>query len=328
MDSDPLQVKVLQKDRGPLMKKGRFFLSSFILLCEFFTANVALATEETSGPLDDHPEWFTCASASECTSVKLGCYYWQPVNRHFVSAAAGTWIGCLQSISAGTQPTGSCVNHQCVNDPFTVKNWAQLEPHQKFELVMSRVDECGQASGGLSNDGYSISWTQRYEAVLDEQIRNRQFPDNQLLTIAVKAVVPCAELVAWEQGQEKWRSIQSKSGSIRRVVVEKVQPTYSLDNLYPAMVAYAEVYQRCGQTSSMAGVTFWGDMHAAFTLDAQGGIDPASLKATYPGVGGVAYMRPFLDCASTAFKKLSFPPPQNHLTVYIEATIQVQSQSR
>lgn len=320
MDSDPLQVKVLQKDRVPLMKKGLFFLSSFILLCEFFTANVALATEEASGPLDDHPEWFTCASASECTSVRLGCYYWQPINKNFSSSVGSS--SCTKSRPAGPQPTGSCVNHQCVNDPFTVKNWSELEPYQKFELVMSRVEACGQASGGFSNDGYSISRTQRYEAVLDEQIRHRQFPDNQLLTIAVRAVVPCAELVAWEQGQEKWRSIQSKRSSTRRVVVEKVQPTYSLDNLYPSLVAYAEVYQQCGQAYTRAGSTFWGDMHASFTLDAQGKIE---LNATYPAT---TYMRPFLDCASTAFKKLSFPPPQNHQTVYIETLIQVQPQSR
>lgn len=325
MDSDPLQVKVLQKDRVPLMKKGLFFLSSFILLCEFFTAAVALASEDTSRGLEDHPEWLTCASASECTSVKLGCYYWQPINKNFSSSAARIGSACRQAIPAGPQPTVSCVDHQCGNDPFTVQYWSQLESYQKFQLVISRVEACRQASSGLSNGGDSVSWTQRYEAVLDEQIRNHQFPDNQLLTNAVKTVVSCAELVAWEQGQEKWQSMQSKNGSSRRVVVEKVQPTYSLDNLYPSLVAYAQAYQRCGQAYTRAGVTFWGDMHAAFTLDTQGKIDPASLKATYPGV---AYMRPFLDCASTAFKKLSFPSPPNHQTVYIEALIQVQPQSR
>ena len=125
-----------------------------------------------SGPLDDHPEWFTCASASECTSVRLGCYYWQPINKNFSSSVGSS--SCTKSRPAGPQPTGSCVNHQCVNDPFTVKNWSELEPYQKFELVMSRVEACGQASGGFSNDGYSISRTQRYEAVLDEQIRHLQ----------------------------------------------------------------------------------------------------------------------------------------------------------
>ena len=320
MDCDPLQIKVLQKDRIPFMKKGLFFLSSFILLCAFFTATVAFATDEPSVLLlDDHPEWLTCASALECTSVKLGCWYWQPINKKFSSSVGSS--ACATSRPAGPQPTGRCVNHQCVNDPFTVKNWSQLESYQKFELVMIRVEACSQASGWFLNSGDQISWTQRYQAVMDEQIRSRQFPDNQLLTIAAKAVVPCAELVAWEQGQEKWRSIQSKRGSTRHVVVEKVQPTYSLDNLYPSLVAYAEVYQQCGQAYTRAGITFWGDMHANITLDAQGRIE---LNASYPAV---TYMRPFLDCASTAFKKLSFPPPQNHQTVYIEALIQVQPQS-
>lgn len=322
-----LKVKVAvleQADRRQSWATIGALIFLFILLCEFFTSIVAFASDEPSGLLDDHPEWFTCASASECTSVKLGCYYWQPVNKNFSSSAARIGSSCLNSIPAGPQPTMSCVDHQCVKDPFTVQYWSQLESYQKFDLVMSRVEACRQASGEFLNREDSTSWTQQYEAVLDEQIRNHQFPDKQLLTIAVQTVVPCATLVAWEQGQEKWRSIQSKNDFPRRVVVEKVQPTYPLDNLYPTLVAYAKVYQRCGQTSSVAGDTFSGDMHAIFTLDAYGGVDPASLKATYPGVG---YMHPFLDCASTAFKKLSFPLPQNHQTVYIEALIQVQPQS-
>jgi hypothetical protein len=306
------------------MKEVLFVLSSFMLLYVFFTSTVAFAIEESSGPLDDHPEWLTCASASECTSVKLGCYYWQPINKNYFSDTIGVGSACLKSILAGPQPTVTCVNHQCVNEPFTVRYWARLESYQKFQLVMSRVEDCRQATVGVSISGDSTTWTHQYEKVLDEQIRNHQFPDNQLLVIAVRTVVPCAELVAWEQGQEKWRSIQSKNDFPRRVVVKKVQPTYSLDNLYPSLVAYAEVYQQCGQASSMAGFTFSGDMHATFTLDAHGGIDPASLKATYPGV---AYMRQFIDCASTAFNKLSFLPPENHKTVFIEVLIQVQSKS-
>ena len=198
-------------------KKILFYVSSFILLCEFFTANVAMATEEPSGPLDDHPEWLACASASECTSAKLGCYYWQPINKNFSSAATSVGSFCHKSNPAGPQPTVSCADHQCVNDPFTVQYWSQLESYQKFQLVMSRVEACRQASGGFSNGGDLASWTQRYEAVMDEQIRNHQFPDNQLLATAVLTVVPCAELLAWEQGQEKWQSIQSKNGSTRRV---------------------------------------------------------------------------------------------------------------
>ena len=112
---------------------------------------------------------------------------------------------------------------------------------------------------------------------------------------------------------------------MRRVVVEKVQPTYALDNLYPSLAAYAETYQQCGQSYAMAGTTFWGDMHAAFTIDANGEINPGSFKATYPGD---AYMRPFLNCASTAFKKLTFPPPKDQAAVSIEVLIQVLSQSR
>ena len=306
------------------MKKRLFFQYSFLLLCGLCTTNGALATEETSGPLDDHPEWLACDSSSECTSAMLGCYYWQPINKNYSSAAASVVSACSKSIPAGPQPTVSCVNHQCLNDPFTVRYWTRLEGYQKFQLVMSRVEACRPASGRLSNDEDSVSWTQRYEAVLDEQIRNHQFPESQQLATAIRTIVPCAELVAWEQGQEKWQSIQSKNSAPLHVTISKVQPSYPLDNLYPQLLAYAEVYQRCGQTFTMAGAIFSGDMHATFTLNADGNIDPASLRATYPGV---AFMRPFLDCAGAAFKKLSFPAPQNHQPINIEALIRVQSET-
>lgn len=306
-----------------IMKDVHLFLSSLIVFCSLYTSTVAFATEELSGPLDDRPEWLACASTSECTSVELGCYYWQPINKNFASAIGVS--SCLKSIPPGPQPTVSCVDHQCVNNPFTVRYWTRLEQYQKSQLVESRVEACSQVPGGVLNSADLSFWTQQYEAVLDEQIRSHQFPDNQLLTVTVQAVVPCAELVAWEQGQEKWRSIQSKNGSPRRVVVERVEPTYPLGNLYPLLLDYAEVYQQCGQTYSRKGSTFWGDMHADFELDTHGEIDPASLKATYPGV---AYMRPFLECASNAFKMLSFLPPENHKPVHIEVLIQVESKSR
>lgn len=292
---------------------------SYFALYAMFTVSVTFASEEVSRPIDDHPEWLTCEAKSQCTNVKLGCWYWQPINQEFASAA-GAGVVCTKSDPAGPQPTVSCVDHRCVNAPYTVREWSQLELYQKMYLVMNRVGVCGYS--GLSQ---VTALSQQYVADLDAQIRQLRFPDSELVTTAVKSVVPCAELVAWEQGQEKWRSKQLENGSARRVVVETVKPTYPLDHLYSTLVAYALDYQQCGQRYTMPGVTFWGDMHATFTLDARGNIDPVSFKATYPGV---AYEVPFLECASAAFKQLSFAPPDNQLPVTVKALIQVQSAGR
>jgi len=283
---------------------------------------VAFSTEEPSGPLDDHPEWLTCASSSECTSVKLGCYYWQPINRKYAASAPAS--ACSKSNLPGPQPTVSCVDHRCENDPFTVREWLQLESYQKYQLVSARVEVCRQAAGLTPRSGDDASWTTRYMAVLDKSIREHQFPDNEVLTTTMKKIVPCEELVAWEQDQEKWQAIQSKDKSARRVVVEQVHPKYPLDDLYPPLISYAKVFQQCGQNSSRRDVTFSGEMNAEFTINPNGTIDPRSVKAGYPGV---AYMRPFLDCASTAFKKLAFPKSKDGQPIYVKTLIQIISAS-
>jgi hypothetical protein len=136
------------------------------------------------------------------------------------------------------------------------------------------------------------------------------------------AVVPCDELNAWEREQEQWKINQSTIGSARRVIIEQVQPLHSLNDLYPTLIEYAKVVEQCGQTSSRTDVIFWGDMRVDFTVNPGGAIDPGSVKATYPAV---AYMRPFLDCASTAFKKLLFPKSIEDQPIRVTALIQVQS---
>lgn len=292
------------------------------LLC---AAGGATASEEASSPLDDHPEWLACNTSAECTSVTLGCYYWQPVNKNYAAAASSAGSSCLKSVPAGPQPTASCVDHECVNAPFTVRYWTKLESYQKFQQVMRRVEACHQASGSAARTEELAEWTWQYEAVLDGQIRSNVFMDDQPLSAAIQSVVPCAELIEWEQGQEKWQAIQAKNSPNLRVTVAKVQPAYKLDSLYPPLLAFAEQYRQCGQSYVMPGFTFTGDMQARFMLDAEGRIDPASLNATYPGV---AYMRPFLSCAETAFKNLSFPLPPSQKPIAIEALIQALSKEQ
>jgi hypothetical protein len=282
--------------------------------------SLGFATDEPSTTLDDHPEWFTCASTSECTSIKRGCYYWQPVNKKYRMRLPSS--SCLKSYSAGPQPTASCVHHQCENAPFTVRDWSRLESYQKYQLVSSRVEVCRGAAGLSITSGSIETWTTRYEAELDKSIRERRFPENEVLTAAAMKVVPCDELIAWEREQEQWKIDQSRIGSARRVIIEQVQPLHSLNNFYPKLIEYAKVFEQCGQTSSRTGVTFWGDMRVTFSVKSDGTIDPGSVEATYPAV---AYMHPFLDCASTAFKTLTFPKSLEDQPIRVTALIQVQS---
>ena len=304
------------------MKGRKTWLGVILLFTAFIPAGV-FASEEVGGPIDDHPEWLTCASSSECTSVKLGCYYWQAINRKYSSSAPVS--SCKKSNSPGPQPTASCVDHSCVNDPFTVRDWNALESYQKNDLVAIRVETCQRAAGlpyNPYNSGENASWTIRYVAALEQSIRAHQFPDNETVATAVKAVVPCEVLVAWEQGLKKWQAIQEKNRSVSRVVVEQVRPNYSLDDLYPPLIRFAKVFQHCGQNSSAVDVPFSGDMNADFTINPNGAVDPDLVKSSYPAV---AYTRPYLNCVTAAFNPLKFPPPKGGQPIHVKALIQIQS---
>jgi hypothetical protein len=188
--------------------------------------------------------------------------------------------------------------------------------------VNRRVEVCRQAAGLTITSGSNTKWTTRYEAVLDTLIREHRFPENEVLTAAAMEVVPCDELIAWELEQEQWKINQSRIGPAHRVIIEQVQPLHSLNDLYPTLIEYAKVFEQCGETSSRTDVFFRGDMRVDFTVNPGGAIDPGSVKATYPAV---AYMRPFLDCASTAFKTLTFPKSIEDQPIRVTALIQVQS---
>ncbi len=214
------------------------------------------------------------------------------------------------------------MDHRCVNDPYTVGDWNDLEFYQKNQLVAIRVEECQRAAGLPYNSAENASWTIRYVTMLDKSIRARQFPGKETVATAAKAVVPCEPLVAWEKSQEKWRAIQEKSRSVRSVVVEQVRPAYPLDDLYPTLIRFSKAFQHCGQDSSGASVVFSGEMNADFTINPNGTIDPDLVKSTYPAV---AYMRPYLNCVTTAFNQLTFAASMGGHQVHVNALIKVQS---
>lgn len=289
------------------------------LICGILFPFSVWAMEEAAGPFDELPEWGQCASSSECTSIKTGCYYWQPLNKLYISNLPPS--ACLKSIPAGPQPGVTCVEHRCVNSPFTVQDWDRLEPFQRLQVVSSRMDVCREHVPVHASQGNITNVIAQYEAEFEKSIRKHQFPNTETLDRAVRSIVPCGELVAWEQGQEKWKAIQSKNLSGRRVVVEQVRPAYSVDLIYPPLIQYASALQKCAYTHSIHspnGSTWWGDFRADFAIAPSGMVDPDSYKAVYPGA---AYMKKFIACASKHFQSLRFQPPSKGKSVQASVLI-------
>jgi hypothetical protein len=67
----------------------------------------------------ENKEWLVCEKDADCTSVELGCSYWQPVNKKYVTEmkTAGP-AACLKSVPVCPQPTPRCADQVCVNNPL------------------------------------------------------------------------------------------------------------------------------------------------------------------------------------------------------------------
>jgi hypothetical protein len=277
-----------------------------------------IAAPHRPDQIEDHPEWLSCSVSSDCISVQLGCYYWQAINKTY-SSRATAGVACTKSNPPGPQPTTHCEDHKCVNDPFTVAVWDHLEPYQKFSVVSRRAEACRPGPNPIpSPDDAAKIYV--YETAMDDAIHSNRFPDTALIDDAVKQIVPCKELIAWEKGQRKWQAVQVKENRARRVRVEDVYPVYPLDALYPVLIQYARTFQRCGQNSSRAGVTFAGDLNIQFSIHPGGAVELDSSRTTYPAV---AYMRPFIECAESAFRKILFPAPSAGQPIAVKVLIQI-----
>src|ERR1035437_9207957 len=88
--------------------------------CLFLCALILATRFAFAGPSDEN-EWLTCEKNADCTSVTVGCYRWAPVNKQFAAEMKQEgMVSCKKSVDPGPQPTTSCVNHLCVNDPSYV----------------------------------------------------------------------------------------------------------------------------------------------------------------------------------------------------------------
>src|SRR3989442_15251897 len=101
-----------------------------------------LASSNALAVLEDEEKWLACETDGECTSVKLGCYYWQSVNKAYAAAMEKRHrTGCKKSRSAGPRPHSSCFNNLCVKF-YTGEDWKRLEDYQKRTPGVGRMDEC------------------------------------------------------------------------------------------------------------------------------------------------------------------------------------------
>jgi hypothetical protein len=299
------------------MNSFRNILMALFLLIPAWPG-AALATPEAGTVFDDHPEWTACTASSDCTSIKAGCYYWQPINKRYLSAVPVS--ACLASTPPGPQPTTGCVKGDCQKDPYTVRFWDSLEASQKYYEVYFGVEACRTGSGLPRDEQANRAWVSQYEPKVESQIHAHRFPPETPILEAVKQVVPCAELLSWEAGQRHWA--EKQHGLDRQVLIDRVEPMYSLGDLYPPLIAYGAKYQTCAQSSTRPGVTFSGELNLRFTINAKGQIDPDRIQNTYPAV---ANMRPFFDCLLPAFKSISFRSPKNGAAIRVDGVIRINS---
>jgi hypothetical protein len=303
-------------------------IESFITLCVLasVTGLAAAAPTASSGPPVPQ-KWLACEKDADCTAVEVGCYYWQPVTRqHAISMKRTYSTGCKKSAPAGPKPPTSCAQRQCVNGPYTVRYWKLLGDQDQspiqIRLIRERMESCLRAANLKMSAQDSSSFSELYFRQTYQVILQPGFSDDTLLNLVLQSVIGCEELVDWQRVQDKWERAQVHTATAPRVRVEHVRKGYSFDDVYPPLIEYATAFQQCGQMSTREGFRFWGDMQAEFSIRADGAVDPASMKATYPAT---AQMRQFIDCASGAFKELTFPAPRDLRTVSVKVLIQVPS---
>lgn len=114
-----------------------------LLLALFVLRNNLIAAQPS-----EEKEWLTCETSEDCTSVELGCWYWQPVNKAYAKAMQDKYSPlCRVSLPPGPQPPAQCHDYRCINASYTGKYWKELESFRQVGFIDRRISSCLQEAG-------------------------------------------------------------------------------------------------------------------------------------------------------------------------------------
>jgi hypothetical protein len=174
-----------------------------VLLAVNLIAGVAHAAPQ------DEKEWLACQKDADCTSVELGCWYWQPINVIHSQDMKEKYVPtCSASVPAGPQPSIACNNHICINN-YTVKYWKQLDqvPYKNV-WIAKKMDQC------LKDANLNIDWTgvskkthvsKSFDYMeireplikkVDETVSQGKYSDGESLQKLIDLTISCDEVVA------------------------------------------------------------------------------------------------------------------------------------
>lgn len=168
-------------------------LGSFLALALCFFGNPVLGVETSSA-------WLACEENADCTSIILGCSYWQPVNKKYISEMrAASYLGaCSASFPPGPQPTSSCVNRKCGNDPdhpYAGKDWGRLGIFQRQQLISERLYLCTETAGIKIQGPAYPGFRDPYLRKVDNFIRHNPSTANKPLDQIIASQIFCKEVV-------------------------------------------------------------------------------------------------------------------------------------
>lgn len=198
--------KMLEKDERMKNKS----LAILFLLVLFVLRNNLIAAQPS-----EEKEWLTCATSEDCTSVELGCWYWQPVNKVYTKAMRDKYPPhCRVSLPPGPRPPAQCHDYRCINASYTGKYWKELESFRQVGFIDRRISSCLQEAG-LDKQELSIyenaDLRDPFIDLVGLLIEKDSLKQAEPLEVVIENAISCEEIVA------KFRSIINKAS----VSVEK-----------------------------------------------------------------------------------------------------------
>ena len=167
-------------------------LALFLIVYSYATYSHAAPADETA--------WISCTKDADCTSVKLGCWYWQPVNKSHAEDMRKKYVlGCLKSTNIGPQPTPRCDQGVCINSPYTVGYWIDLDMVGKNKVVDTRISACIKQGHAETEKPSGLSYVDFRQPFLDKanaMLNPGKFPKDTTIAKAMASIVPCKDVLS------------------------------------------------------------------------------------------------------------------------------------